>query len=367
MESILITNHHLKHFMGSEINALELALTFRKKGMKVYVATLVKGDPIASEFLHYDIPVIDLLNSEKIDNMVFDLGWIHHLPVFYMALSKGIRFKKVLFSCLSFFEPLETPPLNISEFDVVCFNSQETYNKLTCDGFVPTHCNYIINPNAVLPDFFSQYKKNHSKTLQKLLVVSNHIPEEILELGNHFEKIDFYGIEGTVKNSMITPNILLQYDAVISIGKTAQYALCVKVPVYCYDIFGGSGWVTSKNYTTMEEYNYSGRDSCRKIPTSEIAHELKTFYNDAVFDVDFLYEYGKEKYNFDKLVERTLNAIEPKYNFLEKLSNTTKTLIKYNEYYTRQLKHGLSLESLFYKKEPFFLKAALKKILRKLF
>src|SRR5690606_31689494 len=45
-------------------------------------------------------------------------------------------------------------------------------------------------------------------------------------------------------------------------------------PVYCYDHFGGPGWLSASNFEVAEYFNFSGRDTPVRKSPQEIATEL---------------------------------------------------------------------------------------------
>lgn len=93
--------------------------------------------------------------------------------------------------------------------------------------------------------------------------------------------IEFWGMRFE-NYGLITPEILSQYDAVVTIGKTVQYALGMGIPVYNYDHFGGNGWINLENFNTEARHNFSGRHNNRKILSQEIAHELEAGFSEAI-------------------------------------------------------------------------------------
>jgi len=72
----------------------------------------------------------------------------------------------------------------------------------------------------------------------------------------------------------IEDKVLENYDLVITIGKTVNYCLALGVPVYCYDWFGGSGYLNPGNFAINKRHNFSGRDSFRKLSGEAIFREI---------------------------------------------------------------------------------------------
>ncbi len=171
MRKILLTNHYLKDFTGSEIAVLDLAKEFLAKGDIVTVGTFNFADPMQTEFSKLNIRIIDL-NSASAEH--FDLIWAHHFTTLDTCLiDKGITADKIIFSSLSPYEPLESPPISINKVTLFLANSIETKNVLANMG-INTENIYLF-PNPVTDDFYvdATYPKYN---LQKIAVVSNHIP-----------------------------------------------------------------------------------------------------------------------------------------------------------------------------------------------
>ncbi len=103
----------------------------------------------------------------------------------------------------------------------------------------------------------------------KILYRVQSLPDEVLAardlLISAGYQVDHLGEGGDV--TMMCPEILHNCDAVITIGKTVQMAILANRPVYCYDHFGGPGWLTDQNYEAAAALNFSGRDHrSRKQP-----------------------------------------------------------------------------------------------------
>ena len=77
---ILLTNHHLTDFAGSEIATLDLAKCFKALDYEVIVSTLIYDQPIRTFFEKEKIDVVNLL-EHKLPINVFDIIWAHHSPV----------------------------------------------------------------------------------------------------------------------------------------------------------------------------------------------------------------------------------------------------------------------------------------------
>jgi hypothetical protein len=114
--------------------------------------------------------------------------------------------------------------------------------------------------------------------------VSNHLPAELLDAvqGLRAKGAEVRAIGrfpgGEPRRTLLDD--LEWADAVVSIGKTVQYAIVNGLPAYCYDHFGGSGWLSSDNFEKNADLNFSGRGFESK-GASQIVDELVHGYRDA--------------------------------------------------------------------------------------
>lgn len=115
---------------------------------------------------------------------------------------------------------------------------------------------------------------------RRLVVVSNHIPEEVIAALSTLS-LDFDVImvgnqrELGANPCRVTPELIADAGAIITIGKTVQYSVAAGIPVYLYDHFGGVGWLTRENFEGARHHNFSGRHSTRKS-SDEIVAEITT-------------------------------------------------------------------------------------------
>lgn len=117
-----------------------------------------------------------------------------------------------------------------------------------------------------------------SSEMRRILIVSNHAPPEVLEtaklLHNRGIDVEHWGMGGTVRNHRITPDALIDVDAVLSIGKTVPYAIRARRPAYVYDHFGGPGWLSKENFNSAAERNFSGLCCERRLDALSLCSEL---------------------------------------------------------------------------------------------
>jgi hypothetical protein len=313
---ILLTQGFLYNFAGSEAVTFEIAHYFSALGAEVLVATHGWSDEWEREFealartrlFRLDDP---LLEAELAENAP-DLAWIHHQTIPRFLLEHPIL-TAFVFHHMSAFHPLEFPlafEVERKLATAAVFAAPETreaqIGSHLLDGIEESRLKVLGNP---APRAFESASPRRPKTLERLLVVSNHIPEEVvhaLELLRPDTTVTVRGSEsdkGAV-GRRVEPEELHLADAVLTIGKTVQYSLLAGVPVYCYDHFGGPGWLTPDNFDQARTYNFSGR-SFQPKDAATIAAELSTEFEKAQADADRL----KSRYASDFTLESVMESL----------------------------------------------------------
>lgn len=278
---VLITQNHLRNLAGSEIVTLELIEEFSKLAKEVHVVTNDFGDPLASLVQSFQNVRVFLESEQLALNLAdYDLVWIQHqlIPTFVLDdLSRGKQ-SKFVFNHMSPHEPFEQPFLTAIEeslANLVLGNSQETLEKIESLFSKDMPTKVLANP---APSKFHQKPANasFSTTPCNVLVVSNHVPPElftaIAKLRDNNISVQIIGAQGTPKR--IEPGDIQSSDLVVTIGKTVQYALAAQKPVYCYDHFGGPGYLTPENFDSAFRKNFSGRSHPDKKTGPQIYEEI---------------------------------------------------------------------------------------------
>jgi len=307
----LLGTHHLVHFGGSELVMYDLAKHFRSTDHNVTVVTFLYDYPVRKLFEEAQIRVINIL-QDKLTQTDFDLMWTQHWPVLYDLFYRwNVNVRHAVHSCLSPYEPLERPPLFANHLSLCLANSNETRDRLIAGKVKPDQI-YVFG-NCVPDDYFEYYKENLTD-LKRIAVVSNHVPEEVRSAANLLNgrglKVDIYGIGHLFQH--VTKDVLLDYDAVITIGRTVQQAMALGIPVYCYDRFGGPGWLTHENFKKAEHFNFSGRCTRRKLNEHQLVSEVINRYPAALQSRKQLYHHAVDNYRLSKNVNHVLKLVDQK-------------------------------------------------------
>lgn len=321
MKALILTNH-LTQFGGSEIVALEAADEFQKAGCEVTIVSGYFDEPVKSELRMMGIPFLLVDEFRNPEN--FDVIWSQHHLLPYLISKNGadiISNSYVVCVSLSSFHPLEVPGSVADIADMIIANSTETAKNLNNFGIEPSRIRVFYN---AAPISFLQ-ERNSSKALKKILIISNHAPEEILEAAQVLRNrnISVHHIGKPNNQERITPSIIRNFDAVITIGKSVQYSILSGIPVYVYDYFGGPGWLSIDNYQNAEDFNFSGRCCNRKLPGESIADEITNGYPKASEAIQIIKERCSSKYLLHNYVSEVLSLARQKTqrSFTQELSS----------------------------------------------
>ena len=188
-----------------------------------------------------------------------------------------------------------------------CFlgTSPHSEERLVSRGLARERIMLFRNP---APERFVGPPKNEG--LRSILIVSNHIPDELRDaaalLRDKGIAVSIWGANGDTIGKRITPQALIDADAVVTIGKTVPYALRARRPVYVYDHFGGPGWLMPQNFATTRARNFSGLCCERKIDGAQIADEIRSGFAQANHHCAVSLPFEPEDYSLDLFFDRLL-------------------------------------------------------------
>lgn len=286
---------------GSEMVVLELIESFIERGWRVDLFTTVFGGPMAAEvsghlasgrlqvLLHDSVAeadaVADPVPGPRAEH--YDLIWVNHslIPRSILApLQTGPIMTPIVWHHMSSVLPVEMPLLYDVEnalSSVITCVSPLARDRIADYGFSTHRLELFDNP---APDRFVEFEgRGAAASLSSLLIVSNHPPRELLEatrlLSARGIRVALAGAGG--EYSRLTPAAIDAVDAVVTIGKTTQYALVMGVPVYSYDHVGGGGWITEENCEREHYANFSGRVDERMLTAEQIVDEIVAGYERA--------------------------------------------------------------------------------------
>ena len=304
-KKFLLTGYYFDGYHGSMIHIAEVAKELVSMGFDVDIVTLELNNDIKVYVEDYSGAKVFYIKDFDLKKE-YDYTLAYHAPILTLLLSKGVKLGKLALGCLSTFVDLEQPNLIGLNGVPVFAHSLELVEYL--------NDNYGISANLLINSVPNEYKNIELKitSLKKIAIVSNHISSEIVEARKILENggyiIDVYG--NKYNYEPINAKILANYDLIITIGKTVQYALYLGIPVYNYDHFGGCGYIKPSNIDIEEYYNFSGRSSFRKIGAQEIVSEILNGYADALACVDELKHIARERYDLHNNVVNLLIQLD---------------------------------------------------------
>lgn len=282
---ILLGTNHFQEIAGSELVMLEFAELFRQMEHEVCICANFLGAPmkVMAERAGCALRLAD----DGINAFEFDLVMVINqvAPLFRYEQSDAMRpVTRFVFMHVDLNFTLSQPGLVHEPIlaDEIWLHSEEAKAHFIELG-VPRSKTYLFH-NAAPPRFW-QPERAHSPELKNLLLVSNHLPEELENLkrvlAGRGVKVKHMGRNGD-DYGRLGPKALLEADVVVSIGKTAQYCLASRTPLFVYDHFGGPGYLTEENIEQAAWHNFSGRCCQRKLDAEALADELLAGYPAAV-------------------------------------------------------------------------------------
>jgi len=322
---ILLTNHHLLDFTGSEVFTFTIADYLKKNGHDVTVYSKY-SDRIRRYFDLRQIPIVDDL--AKLNGKRFDVAHVHH-NLNALEVRNFCQNVPIVFLSHGVLPFLEQPPLidiHISKFLAV---SEEVKNNLISK--LADKNAVDIFRNIIDPYIFSPTSKIH-KEPRNALVLSNRIDpstEHIIReacntlnikcmfVGSRFGEIDYIQV----------PRYINHADIVFSLGRGAIEAMmCARIPLV-YDYLGGDGLVTPSNFDDIMKCNFSGRSNKIKFSVDSLVEEIRQYkdeYGEELCKIACSY-YGADT-KIHELVEIYHNAIKID---VPPLTSTNQTLLEY--------------------------------------
>lgn len=312
---ICIAVNFLHELTGSELLAIELANEFSRYGCKVDILAYSLNEDFARA--HLDPSINCYSDIESYDFSDADLYYCQHqmgsviVPFLMECFENGQYFTwpYLIFSHISVNFGFETPG-PFAEFlfaDEIWCNSEETKQNLI-ENYGEKFNRASVFYNAAPIEYETVAAEENVDELSRLLVVSNHCASEVVE---GLEILESRGVKvlrrgKQFEQKKITIQDLEANQAVLTIGKTVQYALRAKRAVYCYDIHGGPGWLNPTNFDASSFHNFSGRSNPRALEATEIADELMDGYFKAIQFSKSLTQEKMGKYKLEDLVRTTL-------------------------------------------------------------
>ncbi|NLG06353.1 MAG: glycosyltransferase family 4 protein [Candidatus Pacebacteria bacterium] len=277
---ILVTNHHLYQYTGTEVSSLILCKYLRKEGHEVVFYSKYLGNKLVKTMEDYKVKVVDNLNL--IRNQKFDIAHVQHNICAYEVRYYFPDLPMVLWvhGYVPFLEQVPAIDLNISYILTINKTVRDHVFKLG----VPKH-KIIVFRNLVDSEAF-YVKKPISKTIKNVLVLSNKLSvEKQTVIESVINQLGLKSVHiGSVYNNMVDNNKLVDYinnaDLVFTISLGAiESMFCGRIPIL-FDENSTQftdGLVDTGNFDFLKENGFSGRSLKRIMTENDILDDLQKY------------------------------------------------------------------------------------------
>lgn len=321
MKNVLITIFYADGLHGGVKYTAEIGNFLHSLGYNVFCVGVLTNETTKDFFAKNNVTLFNVLEF-PID-IYIDIVWAHHWPILPYLIRKGLKYNKIINSCISKILPVDKPLFFINAIDMFLTLTDKTKNMFVNEYNIEADRIYVL-PNTA-PDIFFEYKHNMSRKLNSVAVVSNHAPSELLEAMQILEKSGYETVVYGGKNSIdITPDILSKHDVIVSIGKTVQYAMAMGIPVYNYDHFGGNGYIVPETIDIEESVNFSGRNFFTKKSARQIVNEIVSQYCATLSQTNTIKNIAEQRYKLSVRINNVLdilNNMSPVKHVVENNSN----------------------------------------------
>jgi hypothetical protein len=301
---ILMTNHQLLGYAGTEVFTYTVAKLLTQKGHEVVVYSPFVGE-IGKTFNEISVCVYD--NAADLPDD-FDLVHVHHnitayeirqrfphLPIVYMA--HGIK------------HPLEHLPATNLAVSFWVAGSDGIYAHMLNSGIPVEKIRLVRNPVDESNFFPGEPLPALPK---KALMISNKVDERTENIireacGSMGIKIQFIGSRfRAVPNEQI-PGLIRQHDIVFSLGRgVIETMFCGRVPIV-FDVEGGDGMVTPENFSEIIKHNFSSRRFKLQFTAGALAEEIGKYRPEYGAQ---LHDLALQEFSAGSQVERLINVYE---------------------------------------------------------
>lgn len=310
MKTILLICQTFKNFTGSELVTVSQAEYFQKHNWNVHVFVLEYGNPLKEAYKN-----INVYTMSNADHLLYEYDLIiaRQYPVLdYVLFTLRVKAKRVYYECVSYRIPIDAYPIYYKELTMIGAVSERVQNEMSKKGYDLQ--NVYRLPNYATKEYFD-VKYECNKEINKIAIVSNHVQPELEEFKEYAEnqghlKVDIYGMHHTYK--LVTPELLKQYDVIISIGKTVFYALAIGIPCYTYDELCTEGYITIQNYNKNLDNNMAYSLEFNKKNGKQIYTEIISEYKNVCQQTLKLKQMARNDFYFDHLMDGFLENINNK-------------------------------------------------------
>lgn len=308
----LITVRQLCGYTGSELHTLAMGRMFQQAGYDVTLAAFDAAHPLLGEAQAHGMQVL-AAGEDRRPRPAFDVVLAQHFPVLDdLLVHRQVSWKRLIVSILGPKDVLETPPSYAKEANLITFVSEEAQARARwlCPWLHAEQ--QFLFYNYAPKEYFAAFRPSLPRLPRRMAAISNHICPEVAALRQQAEarggRLDLIGVE--YEAVPVTPEFLGQYDVVITIGKTVQFCMAAGIPVYCYDTYGGPGYINTDNFDVQRTTNFSGRGQPIRRNAQELWQDIQAGYGRALQDRKSLQAWTERRFSlegqFAAMLERLL-------------------------------------------------------------
>jgi CheY-like chemotaxis protein len=299
---ILIVNHTLDHYAGSETFTYALACELKRIHHEVICFSPRLGR-LADRLREADVPVTDDLAVVPDD---IDVIHAHHRHESALAFAR-FPDKPMILVCHGILPWQEQPlrsQLNVHRYVAV---SEEVREGLARRYRLDSRHIPVVRNGIDLRRFFSRAPIRPRP--RRALVLSNYMPESqralirrvCAELGIALNEA------GRARAQWAVEEEINQADLVFGLGRSALEALACKRSVIVFDYNGGDGLVTPENFPLLRLRNLSGRTHRRQYTEESLRAEIERYDPSTA---DPLYEMIRLDHDVRRLAQRYVALYE---------------------------------------------------------
>jgi hypothetical protein len=309
--SALIVVSAMTRFNGPSLIAADLATTLRAMGVEVTLAGWLTHAPYLEEVPALGGAIALAKDPRPLIGRSFDLviahGW---RSAGFAMLECAVRFRHLVLCSFSSSVDGEAIFGLEGKADALLFAADRARDMQEASL---AHCTAprLIYRNAVPRAW--HLGGASPRALTHVGVVTNHLCPEVRDLIGLLQTAgiatSLVGRQGTAK--LLDPATMDSFDAVVTIGHSVQKALARGVPVFCYDHFGGPGWITPGNIDHAEAQLFAGLAATRR-PASALFEELVEGHPQALADAPGLRAIAHRRYLIEERLATILGHFTPR-------------------------------------------------------
>jgi len=308
----LVIASRLHEYAGAQLVMADLARTLGARGVRVTVAAIDVNRDFAEGFSEFQDAVEMASDPTPLLGRRFDLVYAHNWMAWGIALLEcDVRFRFLVLASLSRFSGTEALWGITDDADTLHFVSPRALRDAR-ESLGDRPPRTMVTNNPLPPEWFGPLRPPRPARLSRIAIVSNHVPPEdseaaalLREAGITVEEI---GKGGTPR--LVTPELIDGVDAVVTIGHTVQKALSRGVPAFCYDHYGGPGYILPGNAEQAADDTFSGRGSSIR-GGAEIAGMIREGFAEAVGGVGAVRETFLGRIALTDVLRDTVSPFDP--------------------------------------------------------